>query len=80
MSGARICKHLKVHKIKNFFGFDFEICTISLLVCQNFKILQKNVFVCAIIVGVTIIPRSPRTTQNEKKILREVKIFFGFFH
>jgi hypothetical protein len=25
-------QHLKVHKIENFFGFDFEFCTISMLV------------------------------------------------
>jgi hypothetical protein len=36
-------------------------------VCKNIKILQKNFFVCAIIGGVTIFPRSPRTMQNEKK-------------
>ena len=29
------------------------------------KFLQKIFFVCAIIGGVTIFPRSPRTTQNE---------------
>jgi hypothetical protein len=28
--------HLKVHKIENFFGFDFEICTISLLVMSKY--------------------------------------------
>ncbi len=70
---------LKVHKIENFFGFDFEICTISSLVMSKIKILQKNFFVCAIIGGVTIFPRSPRTTHNEKKNLREVKKFFGVF-
>jgi hypothetical protein len=26
---------LKVHKNKNFFGFDFEFCTISLLVLHK---------------------------------------------
>jgi hypothetical protein len=26
---------LKVHKIENFFGFDFEFCTISLLVMHK---------------------------------------------
>ena len=31
-SRACICKRLKVHKIENFFGSDFEFCTISLLV------------------------------------------------
>ncbi len=27
--------HLKVHKNENFFGFDFEFCTISLLVMSK---------------------------------------------
>ncbi len=27
---------LKVHKIENFFGFDFEFCTISLLVMSKY--------------------------------------------
>ncbi len=31
---------LKVHKIEIFFGFDFEICIISLLFMSNIKILQ----------------------------------------
>jgi hypothetical protein len=31
--------YLKVHKIEIFFGFDFEICIISLLVMSNIKIL-----------------------------------------
>jgi hypothetical protein len=33
-----IYKCLKVHEIKNFFGSEFEFCTIS-LVCLNIKIL-----------------------------------------
>ncbi len=32
----------KVHKNANFFGFDFEFCTISFLVCINNKILGKH--------------------------------------
>jgi hypothetical protein len=28
--------HLKVHKNENFFGFDFEFCTISLLVMSKY--------------------------------------------
>jgi hypothetical protein len=34
-------KLLKVNKNDNFFGSDFEFCTISLLVMLNIKILQK---------------------------------------
>ncbi len=33
---------LNVHKNDNFFGFDFEICTISLLVMLKYKVLYKN--------------------------------------
>ncbi len=28
--------HLKVHKNENFFGFDFEFCTISLFVMSKY--------------------------------------------
>ncbi len=31
-----ICKNLKVHKIEIFFGFDFEICIISLLIMSKY--------------------------------------------
>jgi hypothetical protein len=35
-------KDLKVHKNENFFGSDFEFCTISLLVMfKNSKILRE---------------------------------------
>jgi hypothetical protein len=57
---------LKVHKNENFIGFDFEFCTISLLVMSNIKILQKKLFDWASIGGGTIFPRSPRTMRNEK--------------
>jgi hypothetical protein len=30
--GAAYYENLKAHKNENFFGFDFEFCTISLLV------------------------------------------------
>ncbi len=58
---------LKVHKIENFFGFDFEICTISLLVMSKYKILQKIFFVCAIIGGVTIFPHGPRQSCESRR-------------
>ncbi len=56
---------LKVHKIEIFFGFDFEICIISLLVMWNIKILQKNFFAQAIIGGDTIFPLSLRLSGIE---------------
>jgi hypothetical protein len=35
---------LKVHKIEIFFGFDFEICIISLLVMWKYKDFTKKIF------------------------------------
>ncbi len=35
---------LKVHKIEIFFGFDFEICIISLLVMWKYEDFTKNFF------------------------------------
>ncbi len=37
LSPTHVCKiGLKVHKIEIFFGFDFEICIISLLVMSKY--------------------------------------------
>ncbi len=33
---ANLTSYLKVHKIEIFFGFDFEICIISLLVMSKY--------------------------------------------
>ncbi len=35
---------LKVHKIEIFFGFDFEICIISLLVMSKYEDFTKKFF------------------------------------
>ena len=35
---------LKVHKIEIFFGFDFEICIISLLIMSNYLDFTKKFF------------------------------------
>ncbi len=44
---------------------------------QNNKILVKKFFDWTIMGGATIIPRSPRTTRNEKKFQdRPKKVFF----
>ncbi len=57
---------LKVHKIEIFFGFDFEICNISLLVMSKYiDFAKKNFFDWASIRESTIFPRSLKTTQNE---------------
>jgi hypothetical protein len=34
--------HLKVHKNENFFGFDFEFCTVSLLVMLKYEGFVKK--------------------------------------
>jgi hypothetical protein len=36
MEGKRSGENLKVHKIENFFGSDFEFCVISLLVMLKY--------------------------------------------
>jgi hypothetical protein len=38
----RNTRDLKVHKIDNFFGFDFEFCTISLLDMLKYQHFGKN--------------------------------------
>ncbi len=68
--------HLKVHKNENFFGFDYEFCTISVL-CINNKIFGENFFDWTIMGGATIIPRSLKTKRNEKNCQnRPEKILF----
>ncbi len=47
--------------------------------CKNIKILQKKLFDWASIGGGTIIPRSPRTTRNEKNFLARSKKYFFIF-
>ncbi len=58
---------LKVHKNENFLA---SILNFVLFQCQlriNNKILVKKVLDWTIMGGATIIPRSPKTTRNEKK-------------
>jgi hypothetical protein len=38
---------LKVHKIENFFGFDFEFYTVSLLVMLKYEGFVTNYFLLA---------------------------------
>jgi hypothetical protein len=70
---------LKVNKNDNFFGFDFEFCTNSMLFMHN-KILVKNFFDWTIMGGATIIPRSPKTTRNEKNFQDRPKVFYFLNH
>jgi hypothetical protein len=58
---------LKVHKIEIFFGFDFEICNISLLVMSKYYDFAKKNFDWASIGGGATFPRSLKTTRNDKK-------------
>jgi hypothetical protein len=44
--------------------------------CINNKILVKKFFDWTIMVGATIIPRSPRTTRNENIFQDRLKNFF----
>jgi hypothetical protein len=52
--------------LKNFFGFDFECCTILMLVMHNYQDLMKKFFDWTIMGGATIIPR--RLRRMKKKI------------
>ncbi len=56
---------LKVHKNENFFGFDFEFCTVSLIVMLKYEGFVKKIFDWLIMGGVRIIPRSLKTTGNK---------------
>ncbi len=58
-------KYLKVHKIENFFGFDFEVYTVSLLVMLKYEGFVTNNFGLAIMGGGRIIPHSLKTTGNK---------------
>ncbi len=58
---------LKVHKIENFFGFDFEFYTVSLLVMIKYD--------WPIMGGGRIIPRSPKTMGNENFFKPRPKFF-----
>ncbi len=59
---------ITVHKNEKFFGFDFEFCTVSLLVMLKNKGFVKNIFDCAIMGGGRIIPRNLKTTGNKKNM------------
>jgi hypothetical protein len=71
---------LKVHKIENFFDFDFEICTISLLVMSK-KILRfyRKIFLFVRLLEELRFFRAVLGLRRMKKILREVKNFFLLF-
>ncbi len=51
---------LKVHKSENYFGSEFEFCTISLLVLLKYQDFVQTFFDWAMNGGDTIVPRSLR--------------------
>ncbi len=57
---------LKVHKIEIFLASILKFVIFLCQLCQNIKILQKKFLDWASIGGATIIPRSLKTTRNEK--------------
>ncbi len=59
---------LKVHKNENFFGFDFEFCTVSLLVMLKYECFVKTILYWTIMGGGRIIPRCLKTTGNLVKL------------
>ncbi len=67
MEGER---QLKVHKNENFFGFDFDFCTASLLIMHKYDWATMG--------GGRIIPRSLKATGNKKKFQPRPKIFILF--
>ncbi len=44
LSMDKFYSHFKVHKNENFLGFDFEFCTVSLLVLLKYKGFVKRNF------------------------------------
>jgi hypothetical protein len=69
---------LKGTQDQDLFGFDFEICNISLLV-KILRFSKKKFFYWASIGGGTIFPRSLKTMRNEKKIWARSKNILFFF-
>ncbi len=67
---------LKVHKIEIFFGFDFEICNISLLVMSKYLYFAKFFFDWASIGGGTIFPRSLKLRRRKKNFEVGILVFF----
>jgi hypothetical protein len=63
--------------ILNFVLFHCFYLFIYLYYINN-KILGKKFFDWTIMGGATIIPRSPKTTRNEKFFQDRPKIFFSF--
>ncbi len=70
---------VKVHKIENFFGFDFEICNISVLVMPNIKICKK-ILIGPVLGEVRFFRVVLRLRGMKKFFLLGQKYFFCFFH
>jgi hypothetical protein len=74
-------KGLKVHKNENFFGFDFEFCTISLLVMSKYKDFAKKIFLIWPVLDEVRFFRVVLGLRGMKKNfeLGQKKIFLFFF-
>ncbi len=71
---------LKVHKNENFFGFDLEFCTISMLVMDKKLDFGEKFFDWTIMGGATIISRCLKTTRNEKTFQDRPKFIYFLNH
>ncbi len=70
---------LKVHKIDNFFSFDFEFCTISLLVMLKYEgFVKKQFLILPLWGGGRIIPPSLKTMGNKNCFQPRPKFFYLF--
>jgi hypothetical protein len=72
--------HLKEHKHDNFFGFDFEFCTIYYLIVSYAKILRfwkKKCFDWATMGADRIVQRSPMTKGNKNCFQHRAKRIFN---
>ncbi len=77
----RISSILKVHKIEIFLTPILEFALFLCYKCRNNKILVNKCFDWTIMGGATVIPRSPRTTRNEKNFQdRPKRIFFKIIY
>ncbi len=73
------CWSLKVHKIEHFFGLDFEIFTISLLVMSKYKDFTEKFFCLCSLLGELRFFRVVLRLRRMKKNFEGGQTFFGVF-
>ncbi len=72
-------RSLKAPKNEIFFGFDFEFCTVSLLVLHKYEgFVKKTIFDWATMGGGRIIPRGLKTTGNKNSFQPRPNLFYLF--